>query len=296
MRFIDYIKSLAPSTERRELLNQLDDLKDEYDSSLAPILDLAEELLLGMEHKSFLYKAYADQVGRSINYRGDPLQLFFESLSNVRANMEVLQETIRNLFSFQFTNTGLTFNRANVLKYLEALNFYIRYGRKFLLFMIAQETMARGKAAPMKWTRAENDWVRDHMTEFVSLYPAMSLKPAELKARFKQASTAEVNEETYELAVRSLGQAQIDPCRLDGFSPQNSPFLILGKYMAEMRVKRFQAAKEEYFGMQLRLQELRESVEGKPASPVLQKQIEQYEKRISDYEFEIAQIEEEARG
>ena len=57
---------------------------------------------------------------------------------------------------------------------------------------------------------------------------------------------------------------------------------------------RYNLAKEEYYGLQLRLQELRDIAAGQGANPVIQKQIRQYEVRISDYEFEMAKTIEKA--
>ncbi|MNE35316.1 hypothetical protein D3C80_1290680 [compost metagenome] len=233
---------------------------------------------------------------RIVNYRGNFLELFFKSMETVRGNLGLVVQEIRRLFAFQFTNTNLTINRANILKYVDALSFYIRWGRKFMLFLVTQECQARGKASPSHWSPAETDWVQSNMDQFIGLYPAMILNPNELKQKFNQASDAEINAETYDLATRSLGDAKMDPLRMSGFSPQQNPFLTLGKYIAEWRIARYKAAQEEYHALQHRLLELRAQLQGDPTSPVLQRQIKMYEERLSEYEFDIAATEESARG
>lgn len=295
MRLLEYVSSLAPFKERKDLLNQIAGLEEEYDTTLGPILPEVRELMLTIDVKSQIGKKYIDTMARTVNYRGNFLELFFRSLENARSSLATVVLEIRRLFAFQFTNTNLTIQRANILKFVDALNFYIRWGRKFMLFLIAQESQARGRATSTTWSPAESEWIQSNMDQFVGLYPAMILNPAELKAKLNQASDAEINPETFDLATRSLGDAKIDPLRMSGFSPQQNPFLMLGKRIAEARVARYKAAEEEFKALQHRLLELRELLAGNPTSPVLQKQIKMYEDRLSEFEFELASIENMAR-
>lgn len=295
MRLLEYVGSLAPFKERKDLLNQIADLEEEYDTTIAPILSEVRDLILSIEIKSQIGQKYIGDMSRTVNFRGNFLELFFKSMETVRGNLGLVVQEIRRLFAFQFTNTNLTINRANILKYVDAVNFYVRWGRKFMLFLVTQESQARGKAAPSHWSPAETDWIQSNMAQFIGLYPAMILTPNELKQKFNQASDAEINAETYDLATRSLGDAKIDPLRMSGFSPQQNPFVTLGKYLAEWKVARYKAAQEEYNALQHRLLELRAQLTGDPASPVLQRQIKMYEERLSEYEFDINEVEKSAR-
>ena len=248
-----------------------------------------------MDMKSQIGQKYVGAMSRAVNFRGNFLELFFKSLENARAGLSVVVAEIRRLFAFQFSNTNLTIQRANMLKFVDALSFYIRWGRKFMLFLVTQESQARGRATSSSFSPAETDWVQSNLDQFVGLYPAMILNPSELKQKLNQASDAEINAETYDLATRSLGDGKMDPLRMSGFSPQQNPFLTLGKYIAEMRVARYRAAEEEYKVLQFRILELREMLAGNPTSPVLQKQIKMYEERLSEFEFDLAAIENTAR-
>ncbi|MFO5836759.1 hypothetical protein ACLBSM_32190, partial [Klebsiella pneumoniae] len=83
-----------------------------------------------------------------------------------------------------------------MLRFVDGLSFYIRYGRKLLLNLIAQEAMKLGMATELNSSRAEKEWLYTNMAQFITLYPAMSLKTNELKQRLSRASSAEVNEGT----------------------------------------------------------------------------------------------------
>lgn len=296
MSLLDYVKGLLPVTERRELMNTIDGIREAYDTTVAPILTDVEEVFSGYTFKSKLMKDYDAVLRRNVKVQTSSFNVLCASLKNVRNNLDVVEQVARSQFSLQFTNQNLTFDRATTLKYVDAVNFYVRYGRKFLLYVIAAEAAQLGKATPMKWTPHEVDWVHTNMQQFINLFSAMALTQAELKRRLNSASNAEIHEETFELALSAMGKVQADPLELAGFSPQENPLMQLGKYIAEWRHQSYLTAKEEYYCTQLRIQEFRELQEGNPTNPVIQNRITQYERKASDMEVKLNEIEEEARA
>jgi hypothetical protein len=296
MTLLEYVKGLAPIVERRDLMAQLEGIRTAYDETLAPLLLDVKEGFAGHTFKSKLMRDYDVVLRRFVKVQGSSFDVMVASLENMRTNLDVVEREARALFSVQFTNTSLTFNRATVLKYVDAMNFYVRYGRKFLLYLVGAEAAQLGKAAPMKWSTGEVDWVHTNMQQFVNLFVAMSLTDKELKQRIHGTSSAELNDETFDLALSSLGAAKADPLQLEGFSPQSNPLMLMGKFLAEWRFASYQTAKEEYYCLQLRLQELRELQAGNPSSLVIQDRIVKFERRASDYEYKLLQVEEKAAG
>lgn len=294
MSLLSFVQSLPNVLERRQVMNVVDQLKLEYDDTISPILDDVRETYQGKQLKSILNKRMDTVTRRFVSFNGDSLTLILNNLTNIRGYFELLERDVKSAFSVQFTNTNMSFERANVLRFIEALAFYIRYARKYLLFLTAQESATIGKSTAGKWSAAEIEWVDSHMVTFAELYQTMAIQPNEFKARIQRTSNAVIDESTYQVAMQSLGAQKTDPFQMDGFSPRQNPFMMLGKFLAEMQVTRYNEAKEEFYGLQLRLQELRDLSDGQPANPKVQKLIQDYEKRISEYEYELKQIEEKA--
>jgi hypothetical protein len=294
MSILSFIESLPAVMERRQVMTVVDQLKMEYDDTVAPFIDEVREAFAGVPMKSMLMKRMDTTHRRYVSFQGNSLGLILNNLSNIRSSFDIIEKDVKTAFSVQFTNNNMSFERANVLKFIEALAFYIRYARKFMLFAIAQESLAVGKATAPKWSAAESEWVDTNMDQFAGLYVTMSLPPAEFKSRIAKASNATVDPQTFQLAQQSLGAQKTDPLEMDGFSPRQNPFMMMGKFLAEMQVNRYHEAKEEFYGLQLRLQELKDLTNGEPSNPVIQKQIQAYEKRISEYEYEMRKTEEKA--
>lgn len=294
MNILSFVQSLPSVMERRDVIKILDQLALEYDDTVGPIVADMAEAFKGVPTKSNLAKRMDLVMRRYVNYQGTSLELILNTLINVRSCFEVIRKDIRQIFSVSFTNTNLSFDKATVLQFIEALAFYIRYARKYMLFLVAAESSQAGKATPAKWTSAESEWIDVNMDQFAGLYVAMSQPPAQFKARLNSASNAQVEEATFQVAQQSLGSQKTDPLDMNGFSPRMNPLMLLGKLVAELQVERYKTAQEEYYGLQLRLQELRDIQSGAGTNPMIQKQIGQYEKRISEYEFEMAKIQEKA--
>lgn len=294
MSILSFIQSLPSVMERRQVMNVIDQLKLEYDDTISPIIDDVREAFNGVPKKSMLAKRMDLVTRRYVSFNGDALNLLLNNLTNIRSSFDIIEKDVKSAFSVQFTNTNMSFERANVLKFIEALAFYIRYARKYLLFLVASESAAIGKATAMKWSAAEVEWIDAYMGDFAALYQTMALPPSEFKARIQRASNATIDEATFQMAMQSLGAQKTDPLQMDGFSPRQNPFMMLGKFLSEMQVTRYNEAKEEFYGLQLRLQELNDLKAGEPSNPVIQKQIQAYEKRISEYEYELRTIEEKA--
>lgn len=295
MNILGYVKELAPVMERRELLKQLEQLQIEYDDTISPVLMELEEVFSQMPLKSVLNRKIQMAFSKRYNGNKPAVLSLLSSIKVVRGNFDTLKAETKSLFAIQFTNVNLSFSRASLLKYIEAVAFYLRYTRKMALFLVAQEAALLGKATRQRWSSAETEWVESNIDQYVELYLSMSVTPQQLKQNIRQASEAIVNDETYQVAEQSLGQERIDPLKLDNFSPRHNPFLILGRILAEYQVERYLLSQQELYGLQLRLEELRVLLQGDPTSPTIQKQIEAYENRISDYEFEIAKLEERAQ-
>lgn len=294
MNILSFVQSLPSVLERRDLANIMDQLAMEYDDTVGPIITDVKEAFQGQALKSNLSKRMDAVMRRHVNFQGSSLDVILNALANVRGCFEIVRKDIRQTFSVTFTNTNLSFDKANILKFVEALSFYIRYARKYLLMLVAAESAAIGKATPAKWSAAETDWIDSSMEQFAGLYVAMSQPPSQFKTKLSQASNAQVEEATFQVAQQSLGMGKTDPLQMAGFSPRSNPFMLVGKWIAEMQVASYNNAKEEYFGLQLRLQELRDMQSGQGTNPQIQKQIQAYEKRSSDFEFEMAKIREKA--
>lgn len=292
MKILSYVRGLAPTYERKEVTAVLAQLRDELRDETLPVAREAQEAFSGQTLKSTYMKEVSQALRRRVTFQGSALDVLVVSLERLDGNLDVLEREVKSAFSFRFATANITYARANLLRYLEAALFYIRFFRKFLLRAVAEEAKAEGSATPMSWSKAERIWLDTALKEFVNLYPAIAKNERDLRQTLKETSDAEINEDTHEVAKTSMGR-RLDPMQLENFSPTRNPVFTLLRYRAEVQVKRFKASQEESTALHLRLQELRELRDGGDVSPKLQSLITSTEDRIEKLDYNIAKFEEE---
>lgn len=292
---IAYVKSLLPVYERRDVLAVLTQLQTEHADSLMPVV--AEMRAMAKDHRfaSALYKRYYVELGKHINSKQPALELMLQSLERIQGNFVVLEKEIRANLGVQVATAGITYDSVNVLRYLDSVAFYIRYARKFMLKVLADESAAIG-GTPANWVRAELEFLDANLGNFAGLFTAMYQTESELKQTFRKVSNAVVDEATADLAVRTLGNQKVDPMRLANFSPQDNYIFSIGKAITEWQVNRYRAGKADLAALEMRLQEMRELRDSGKASPKMQKLIVDLEKRVEKIDAKIASIEEDARS
>ncbi|MNF40541.1 hypothetical protein D3C87_1092480 [compost metagenome] len=291
---IEYLKSLVPSSERREMLSVLAGLRDEHNDTLMPVVNEVRELLTDHQFKSMLYKNFEIRLRRHVQFNQPAIGLVIKAIENLQSVFPFLEKEIQSNFGPQIATASLTYDSVNVLRYLDSVAFYIRYARKFLLKVVADEAAALGGTKP-DWVRGELEYLDQNLDNFAGLLTAMLKSEGELRQVFRKVSTAMVDEATSDLALKSLGNDKIDPMKLANFSPQKNWLLSLGKALAEWQVNRYRAGKEDLAALQMRLQEMRELQASGKASPAVQKAIGRLEERIGKLDAKLNEIEEEAR-
>lgn len=291
---LDYLKNLKPLYERREMLNTLTSLRDEHNDSLMPVVRDIAETFNGHSFKSQLYKDYEQNLRKHATFNQPAILLVLKSIENLQTVFPFLEKEIRENFGPQIATASMTYDSVNVLRYLDSVAFYIRYARKFLLKVVADESAQIGGTKPT-WVRGELEYLDKNVANFAGLLVTMLKNDGELRQAFRKVSTAVVDGETADLAFKTLGQDKIDPLRLVAFSPQKNILMSLGKTIVEWQVNRYRAAKEDLTALQMRLQEMRELQSSGKASPAVQNAIKKLEERVTKLDTKLAEMEEDAR-
>ena len=291
---LDYLRGLLPLYERRELLNVINSLRDEHTECLMPAVQQVRDLLGDHTFTSKLYGEYEVQLRRQINYNQPAITLLVKSIENLQALFPFLEKEVRDHFGPQIASGSMTYDAVNVMRYLDSVGFYVRYARKFLLKIVADEATALG-GTPQDLVKGEREYLEQNLANFAGLLPSMIKSEGELRQTFRKVSTAVVDSATADLAFTSLGKDKIDPLRIANCSPQENWLMSVGRMWVEWQVARHKSAQEDLAALKMRLVELEELKRNGKASPAVQKAIGRLEDRISKLDARLKKVEEDAR-
>lgn len=298
MSLTSFVRSLEPIYERRQIRDAIANVRTELEDFTQPVLTDFAEFYRNRLVRSDTAKLFKRKLTGSVSYRDSQwAAVLQETLDTLRKDLNVVDDIVRSDFSGTVASSDISFNRANVLRFIELSGFYVRYARKLILAIIGEESRFVARATPFHISQGEAEIVTLGMDSFVR-FTAMVLRS---KQNFGQVmrsiSDASMTTNELEVVTSALGIAKTDPFSLSSYNKQFNPLLSLGKAFAEWQVKKFQAAKEERTSLQLRLQELRELEQesGGEPNPKLQQFIVHTEKRIEGLDYSIGKFEEETR-
>ena len=84
MSILAFIESMPAVKERRSVLNALEQLKMEYDDTLAPFIDDVRTAFDTVQPKSVLLKRMDTITRRYVSFQGNSFSLVLNNLANIR--------------------------------------------------------------------------------------------------------------------------------------------------------------------------------------------------------------------
>lgn len=290
MKLPEWMFRLAPTQERRQIDMILKQIEEELDDHTLPSVG---------EFQSIFNENNSHPLAQSFirafqhQYRSqEPMTDTIASLYALRSNLDEIKKIVKKSFNREFSTRNMTYEQANIIRYIELALFYTQYFRKFMLYFMSSQPDPDLQTTKGDWSKAVGRFIDDNMRAFIKLYPSVRISSSELSRTFSNITNAEVNPDGYDVVRNTVGTQKIDPMGLFGGAGFYNPVWEFGKAIAEWQVRRYDAAKQEDAALRLRLQEYRELKESGKASPKLQKLIEHTEKRVEDLDYKIHKFEE----
>ncbi len=285
MKFLEYIKTLVPVLRRYDLLADIEGLREEVnEQSLAPFFGVTEiyadrPLLSSINQgRSKAMNDYDRSWPRS-NF----LPRLKELLESLPSKLDVMEDHVRR-FGKDVTPESLNYQRAAVLKYLEAVRFFVEYSRTLLTDVVAAEDLAaQGKTSqkPMIGTPAEREMFEKDWLAYLQVAKVLALPADQVDRALKSIPDVAISEDTEISLAAANGSTKLDPLRLGFVAPRFNPILHFRTDRALAQVTNYQLRKEEIRQLEFRLLNLRARLGGQQPDPRTEKAIRVYEQAVS---------------
>lgn len=293
MKILQFLGSLVPTFQRDQLESQLNDLRDALVNETLPVYRTAVED--GVSFQSAAAKSYNQAFRRDVDtqFRGEALEVTLQCLTNLQANLTVLESLLEKNFSKDIVVAGLTYKKAAVLQLVMQYEFGVDYARQVLLYLLAAEANVKAKTLPAGQERPKPEikWLQDNQKAFFEVLRVMSFRSDELNKALVAIPEMVVNADTYEGVEATQGINKLDPLKL-GFIPVGNfnPFYWFGIRYANWQVARRNRAKAEKRALEMRLEQLRLQRRGTEDAK-LEKLIGFYEDEVNKCAAKIAKYE-----
>jgi hypothetical protein len=300
MNIIEYAKGLfSGGIEKRDLLSEVDRLETELTKFTLNGYKQAVGQGLKADGKNY----YCQQITRSYEsirneYRlraTDPIEATFLALNQMTLTIPWLRKQLEREAKQRVATENVDFKTANFLRYIDSIDFFLRYARSMLLVVssIKASPDEVGFKLDQQVLMSEAKFLTDTAGFFTYLIGLFS-QPVQTTEKLFDAVPTVVVSETDEATVSAVLGAKVNAFR-NGFVPKEfNIFFLIGKRRAERRVARLRAAEAAAHAIELTLNKLQEKKAGGDPDPTIDKQIAYYTNALNKLNYEIETINGEA--
>jgi hypothetical protein len=296
MKIDKFVKSLVPMLEKDEILGEIIKIKAELEKETIPAYSrVALPLLKSWKFKSEQMEIKIGSFNSLINKKsGNIINTIDSLLPEVLRNLIDVEHLAEQVFTPTTAASGLTFMKAQLLQYVEFSGFVARYARRFLIYTFVMETASAQDDAELNvadaMAPADYDWIDQNFVNFVTALNVCAGTDGDVKKKMEAIPDIQITEDNVHTVPETVGMNRVDPLKMGFVSVVLNPFFHFGMRIAEMQVRRYNAAREELKLVQLQKLNLEKISQGKPDASV-QKQIMYAEERIKRLNADITRME-----
>ena len=300
MNIIEYAKSLVSSgVEKRDLLSEVDRLEVELNKFTMVGFKQAVAMDITASGPNYYCKQMARLYERTRNEQRlrskDIIEATYYSLAQLALTLPWLRKQLEKDSKARLVSENIDFRTANFLRYIDSIDFYLRYARSMLL--VITSIKASGNEAGFQLEKqllmSEAKFLSETGTYFAYLVGLFSQTISVTENIFDAIPTVVISESDEVIIQATMGE-KLEAARL-GFLPKRfNIFYQIGRRRAERRVARLRAAEASANAIELTLNKLQEQKAGGSEDPTLDKQIDYYTNQLNKLLFEIDVITGEA--
>lgn len=296
MNLVEYVKNLFSTVEKRDILNEIDRLQSELkDFTIVPY-KIAVDTGLNSTGPNYYCKMmtnlYRETKQKYRLREDDVISGTYLSLEQLSLTLGWLRTEVEREKSGRIVKENIDFKQANFLRYIDAVDFYLRYARMMLLAIASIKTSKDepGYDLSRGMVMAEVTFLKDTARYFSYLVGILSQPIKVTEKAFDAIPSVAVTETNEEAIAIGNPNGQMDVVTSNFIPLKFNIFFLVGKRRAERRVKRLREAEAAARAIELTLAKLSELKAGGSVDPSIDKQIDYYTNLLNKLQAEIEQI------
>lgn len=292
MNFSDMVRQLLPSFDRGRMLDDLSITRSEIREFTAPAYHVAVSTLHNWKIKDENIKNDNQVFMRLVKKSsGNMFVTIDKEWKQVLSNLDYVEELIRKTGTNEYSASGLSYKRANIIQFLSYAAFVSKYARKYVSYVFLCETASyEGTEAMSKLTPSSIEWLRVNFVNFCTAYNALTFDTNKVIKAFDDIPELVINPDNEKTMASIHGQSKLDPFSIGIIPIWGNPVYHIGMAIAEWQSARYKAAKEELQQIQLRKLNLERVSQGKPDARI-QKELDRINERVEELEYKIDKME-----
>lgn len=272
-----YLSSLLPNFEKGRIDSAIASTRKEFTEVIIPVYERTDKAFSAS--KLALPKEIEEEARANLpRYKDNAVSALLKVLSKANEKLTLCESLVKEHFETYVTKEGMTFAKANAIRFTELLEFTGMYARRLLLLMYAD---AASSAVTMerdtRMYSRELSWLVGNSVGFFRALQILDTPVNELERKFKAIPHLNMIEGHVEEAETTIGKHKTDPALLGLLPHQLNPIFHVRVIWEDFQEGRRKAAIEEARQMELYIILLKD---GK-ITPKIKREIEHSEARLA---------------
>jgi hypothetical protein len=292
MKIEKFVAGLAPSMRKDQILGDIANVRKELNESTLPAYEAISTLFSHWKWRSEEMKSMSSTFSRLAG-GGNMVESLLKGLKEVSAALDTAEDYIMKTYNEEMAVSALTYKKAGVLQFVEAIAYVTKFSRKLANYMLVCETAVLDDSDTVineAFTPFERGYLEGGFMTFCQAFKAIAIPVAAVKARIEEAPEVIVKAAAAGIMHETLGEKKTDSFGLNLIAAKWNPFYHIGKAIAEWQVSSYNASKEELQLVQMR-KLLLEKLAAKKPDAALSQEINYNEGRVQNLNAKIAKME-----
>jgi len=301
MEILAFVKGLLPSLNTEDLSDDINNAIAIIDTATMPMLNKVTNQLKGVNafsegNKSIITFQQRVKMTTTNSPRDTNILEDCEvSLRHYRKWLDWARKAVDGIKTQQVVATGISYNRANVVRVLALTQFMTRYISQVTIWVLREENAVRSgnmAAAGATMLKPEFNWMSDHFVDFTKGLDIGLQGNNQLIKDMDHLGEQTVMEDNYDVVRRSSGKEAVGFKGSDKLSVNLWPPYHVAMLIAEHRAKVYEKALADLSEAKLQLIALQELQSGGNADLMVERKIQRIQRDIETLNKKILTMEE----
>jgi len=295
MKIMPYLQSLLPTFTSGRMREDLTLVREDLKHNVIPVYTSMMNAYGKTKFQAKELRDFEEYFDGEVKtkFRGGSVAVIDQCLKRMYENTDVLERMI-NQGANDVVREAMSFQKVNILQYLEVMSFTIKYARKHLLWVVAVEGAAvdpeGGPGSSL--VPADVEWLQNKRQAFFTAIMIMSGEKADTQKLFDEIPDIIATKDNVPMIEKTVGVTKTDPFKFGLIPTWLNPIYHIRMRVAEYQVAKFKAAQKEKEVLEMRILDMKQRTSGKKDAH-LQQAIEYNEARLQKLNYELAQMEED---
>lgn len=291
----NFIRTLAPSFKKKQILDDMDGYRKELHDVNQPMFTAAGDFFKNWRFKDAAVSDFDHTFNNAVKtkIRGNFVVVLAALTKQVDENIDTITVLMKSEFGDDIIKDGITYRKANLLQLSECVGLFLRYSRALLHWTYVSENAAITKETQEAISKGQLEWLDKNRNNFFLAANVLAQSKIEITDGLKKITDAVYSEGHDDVVSSTVGKAKIDPFNFFVVGTNFNIFYHVRMRIADWQVDRYKAAKEEQRALSYRLLNLKEVADGSKGDVKLQLELGEVEGRLKRLNASLAKKEEE---